>query len=143
MALWGTFNWSDGTLWADARGESGFYTAFIDRSGYRVSASITETSTTYPGSLAGLVIQSVSAELGIRPQLPSNYEAFIDRSETTNRISVSVTHTGNQNKPLLTEASLELLQENGDNIYLDPQQPFGIQKIHGLIVQRSRNQPTA
>ena len=143
MALWGTFLWSDGTLWADARGESGTKTAFIDRSGYRVSVSISHNGSDYPGSLASLIIRTISAEIGQRPQLPSNFEAFIDRNETTQRVSVKVYHTGNPDEPLLTEAGLELLQENGDNIFINVTQPFAIDKIHGLINPRSKNQPTA
>lgn len=142
MALWGTFKWSDGTLWADAYGTSQSYTSFIDRSGYRISMRITQTNQTWPGSLSSFVLQAVAAELGIRPQLPQSFQAFIDRNENTQRISVRVTHTAGEEIDILTESGEVLQTEGGDDIILDPPTPFNIDKIHGLILPRSRRQPT-
>jgi hypothetical protein len=142
MALWDTFTWSDGTLWADANGSSGRFTAEPERSAYRVSLKFTHTNDTYPGSLASMVIQALSAEVGTRPQLPSNYEAFIDRNENTQRISVRFSHTANQDVVLLTEGESELLLETGDTLLIDPAQPLAVEKIHMLVTPRSRRQPT-
>lgn len=142
MALWGTFTWSDGTLWADANGDSGPHTGFVDRSAYRVSLWITHTDDSWPGSLSSFILQSASAELGIRPQLPSNYEAFIDRNENTQRVSIRISQTANQELELLTESGVEILTEDAEELYMDPPIPFTIDKIHGLIIQRSKRQPS-
>lgn len=143
MSLWNTFNWSDGTLWADANGVTDEYSAEIDRSGYHVSLKFTSTNSTYPGSLANTIIQSISAELGIRPQLPTGAEAFIDRNENAQRISVVIHHTANPEIALLTEAGDEILTEAGDELLIDPAQPIVFDKIHGLINARSKRQPTS
>jgi hypothetical protein len=142
MALWNTFHWSDGTLWADANGVSNMFTSAIDRSGYHVSLSITHATAAYPGSLASFVLQSVSAELGVRAQLPTGHEAFIDRNENAQRISVAIRHTANPAIDLLTEAGENITTEAGDNLAADPAQPFVIDQIHGLINSRSKRQPT-
>lgn len=142
MALWNTFNWSDGTLWADANGLTSGYTTQIDRSAYHVSLKLTHTNETYPGSLASFVIQSISAEVGVRPQLPDSFEAFIDRNETTQRISARITHTANVGIQLTTEDDDPITTEAGDPLLADPAQPFGIDHIHILANPRSRQQPT-
>ena len=143
MALWNTFHWSDGTLWADANGLSGGRTAFIDRSGYQVSLKLTHTNDTHPGSLSSLIIQSMSAELGIRPQLPSGYEAFIDRNDNTQRISVRITHTSNPETELATEDDEVIITEDDESIIIDVTQPLAIDHVHMLVNPRSRSQPTA
>jgi hypothetical protein len=143
MALWNTFTWSDGTLWADANGSSGRYTAEPERSAYRVSLKFTYANDTYPGSLASMVIQALSAEVGTRPQLLDGYVAFIDRNENTQRISVRFNHTANQDVNIYTEADDELLLEDGTELLMDPAQPLAIDKIHMLVTPRSRRQPTA
>jgi hypothetical protein len=120
MALWNTFDWSDGTLWADAHGSTGPYTAGVERSAYRVSLKITHANDTYPGSLSSFILRAASAEVGVRPQLPSHYEAFIDRNENSQRISVVVRHTADE-----------------------PTEPFAIHHIHMLVTTRSRRQPTS
>jgi hypothetical protein len=142
MALWGTFNWSDGTLWADAQGESGPATAFIDRSAHRVSLRVTHSDAAWPGSLSSFILQSASAEIGVRPQLPDHYEAFIDRNEESQRISIRVSHTAGEANELLTESEETILTESGEALLVDPPTPFAIDKIHGLIIQRSRRQPS-
>lgn len=142
MSKWNTFTWSDGTKWADANGQSGPRTGEVDRSAYRVSLKVTHTNETWPGSLSSFILQSASAEIGPRPQLPSNYEAFIDRNDNSQRISVRVTQTAGDGVPLFTEGGEALLTEGDDEIWLEGLVPFSIDKIHGLILPRSRRQPT-
>lgn len=120
MALWNTFTWSDGTLWADAYGSGSTFTSFIDRLAYWVSVKVTHTNSPSPGSLAALTIQDIRAEVELGAQLPRRFEAVIDRNTNTQRTSVKVQQTSTA---LTTTA-------------------FTIDRIHMLASQRSRNQPT-
>ena len=120
MALWNTFTWSDGTLWADAYGSGNTFTSFIDRLAYWVSVKVTHTNSPSPGSLAALTIQNLSAEVEPGAQLPRRFEAIIDVNSNTHRASVKV----NQTSSGVTTTA------------------FTIDRIHMLASQRSRSQPT-
>lgn len=141
MALWNTFVWSDGTLWADANQPIDTYTTFIDRKGYRVSLRITKTTTSTPAILNEIILHTASLEVGPRSQLPTGYEAFVDRNDNTQRISVRVTNTVTTEN-LTTESSEDLLTEDGENLIVEFGQAFILDQIHLLVNQRSRRQPT-
>lgn len=120
MALWNTFLWSDGTLWADAHGPVSLYSAEINRSAYLVSMRFTYTLSAPPGSLSASTIHHSTTEIGARPQVDDGYVAFIDRNDTTQRISVRITNTST-------------------GVTTDP---FVVDHIHMLANRRSRSQPT-
>ena len=141
MAKWNTFKWSDGTKWADANGSPDLYTTFIDKKAYRVSLRITHTSTHVPGSLFSLIVHTASLETAPRSQLPSGFEAFIDRNENTQRISARVTNTVTVEE-LTTESGETLTDETGDPLIVEFGQAFIIDQIHLLVTPRSRRQPT-
>ncbi len=118
MALWSTFKWSDGTKWADGYGTPSLRTTFIDRPAFYLSLRITKT---YSGSqLSPPSVLTVSVEAGPRAQFNANYMAFIDRNEETQRISAKIT------------------MASGDAIAA-----FSIDKVHILVNQRSRVQPSS
>lgn len=118
MALWGTFHWSDGTLWADGYGAPASYTAFIDENCYHLSPQV---ELTYTGNRIGPpAILAISAEIGPRSNYSQGYVAFIDRNETTQYIAPRVT----------------VVSDSGMT------SPFSIDSIHLECNQRSRRQPS-
>ncbi len=143
MALWSSgWKWSDGTKWVDGNARRiQTYSSFIDRSAYFISAKIIATST---GALtAPSAILNLLAEIGVRPQLPSHYEAFIDRNEETQHIAVAITQSfpSGSTDILTTEDDISLITEDSEEIGVELTTPFVINRIHGLLSQRSHVQP--
>ena len=146
MALWSSgWKWSDGTKWAGgAIAAIQAFASLIDRSAYFVSVKIVETST--GSTTAPPSILNILSEVGIRPQLPSHYEAFIDRNDKTQYIAVVLTQPfpSSITESLTTESDISIGTEAdpAEDIVVELTRPFTINRIHGLISQRSRIQPT-
>lgn len=142
MAKWSSgWKWSDGTNWADGLGVPLLYTCVIDRSIYHLSLKVTHTAAT--GSTTAPVIMTMAAEAGVRPQLPDQYEAFIDRNDETQYISVKVFQTFDPTytTELTTEAEVILTTEAGESLGVGLTYPFAIDHIHMLANRRARHQP--
>lgn len=140
MAKWNTFKWSDGTKWADGAGAPQAFMALVERSFYHLSLRITQVPPA--GSTTAPTILAVSAEVGVRPQLPDQYEAFIDRNEETQRISVRMIQASNATTELTTEGGTIITTEGNDPLILDTIVPFTIDRVSILANRRSRRQPT-
>ena len=141
MAKWSTFKWSDGTKWVGGAGLPALFTSFIDRLAYHISAKITQT--TPVGATTPPTIYTISAEIGPRVQLPDQFEAFIDRNDNTQRVSVSIRKISSSNDiiELSTEGGDFIITEGGDLIVLELISPFSVDAIHMLANQRSHLQP--
>lgn len=139
MSRWSTFHWSDGTLWADGAGVPTLFASFIDQLFYRLSLQITQTAPS--ASTTAPVLLNISAETGIRAQLDYSYTAFLDINNNTQYISVYITQTSGEIE-LSTEADVILTTEAEEAIVVDTFAGFEINRVHLLVNQRSRTQPT-
>ena len=140
MALWSTFNWSDGTFWADGEGVPVPATSFIDKLFYRLSLVVTHTASSSVTTAPTLML--VSAEAGQRAQLDHSHVAFLDLNDNTQHIAVRFNQTSNAVVELTTEAGVIITTEGGVEIVVDSIAPFILDHVHILANQRSRNQPT-